>query len=201
MTYQRRAMPSKRAIAIYWATYAEEHGSTPFDPEGEIDWESPQCMACAYAGETWPLASPRQLKNSPQAHWTHATLERAHITPRMREVENHDAVEKIVLMCSSCHRAHPDFQTAQETFEWMEGRHWATLTHRTISDRGWIKEFRGKQLITKRGIKGGHEMLMELGKRCMCPECQEWTLKQIALDIYPQMAEEVANYEKHSEAS
>jgi hypothetical protein len=190
-------MPSKRAIAIYWATYAEEHGSTPFDPEGEIDWERPACMACGADDEHWPAASPKQLKNSPQAHWSNATLDRAHITLRMRETEDPDAVEKIVLLCTVCHRDQPDYRMAEETFQWMEGRHWSTIAQRRISDNGWIKEFRGKQLLTRLGIKRGHDLLLEQGKRCMCPECKEWTLEQTVLGIYPETAEEVANYEKH----
>ncbi len=102
---KRRALKVTAAsIVAFWKS-----------PVGSAFWSgapwrggyAPCCMACGYAEDGWQT-------------WNAAKLERAHV---VGDAEGGSAeVSNLVLLCATCHRAHPKTRHAEDLFRWMDWR-------------------------------------------------------------------------------
>ena len=112
------------SIVKYWCDYIVEHGELPWG--SFIDRGEPNCFACGLFFPTngveckyWSM--DQECKHADSAvHWNEWKLERCHVVPLF--LGGADEICNIVLMCSTCHDAHPDSQNPQDTYLWMRTR-------------------------------------------------------------------------------
>jgi hypothetical protein len=97
------SVPRKTRIAEYWA--ARERAVFA------VDLLEPACFACGWWQEHW---------DAQRRPWEAARLQRCHLTPK--SLGGPDAVENLVLLCISCHRAAPDHVNPEWMIRWIQSR-------------------------------------------------------------------------------
>lgn len=112
----RKTMPAKSAIAIYWKNKAYDS----FDYQ--MDWGEPSCWACDYWNEYYPdVNDSNQGEKDIFKYWNkHRYLERCHIIPRSHGGCNCEA--NLVLMCRECHKESPDTKSSESFLKWIRNR-------------------------------------------------------------------------------
>ena len=115
-----RRMPPKAQIVDYWKETARVHFRAP------IDWGEPECWACAYSVDAYPVLE------DPEASWSeitklwnkHPYLDRAHIIPLAKGGCN--CAANLVLLCKECHKQNPDTKSVDLFLKWVKRRkHWS----------------------------------------------------------------------------
>lgn len=109
MSTPRPNMPSKYAIAAYWAASPDRGAFAP----RMYDLGEPSCFACGWYSEHWD-------KGTPKASWQRATLERAHIVPHA--LGGPSDVSNLVLLCAPCHADSPDWHEPSAMAAWIAVR-------------------------------------------------------------------------------
>ncbi len=101
-------VPSKWKIAQHWEKSPRRRDFAP-----HLFLAEPCCFACGWFSERWG-------RDTPQASWQRANLERAHIVPK--SLGGPDGAGNLLLLCRACHQESPDWRDPEQMARWIATR-------------------------------------------------------------------------------